>query len=66
MKSGGKIIRLLTMTNKYIIASVTVENLTDYFHISIEAHPGDTFSTILLNLVFDSEIKKNCHIKKCC
>jgi len=57
MNSGGKkLIRLLTMTNKYIIASVTAENLTYYFDISIEAHPGDTLSATLFNLVLDSEI----------
>lgn len=44
------------MTNKYIIASVTAENLTYYFDISIEAHPGDTLSATLFNLVLDSEI----------
>jgi len=46
------------MTNKYITASVTAENLTAYFAISLEAHQEDTLSTNLFNLVLDSEIKK--------
>lgn len=41
------------MTNKYITASVTAENLIDYFDISIEAHQGDTLSTSLFNLGLD-------------
>jgi len=58
MNSEKKLVRLIKMTNKYITASVTAENLTAYFAISLEAHQEDTLSTNLFNLVLDSEIKK--------